>query len=338
MYPELFTIGNLTIHSYGLMIALGVLISAAALYREAPREDINPDHILEAVIASVFFGLIGARLLYVFLNWSYFRANPGEILFAQFAGLSFFGGLFLGVFILYIWSSWRKIGFLKLADLMAPYLLLGYAFARVGCFLNGCCYGKPADVPWAVQFPYASLPYYSQIYPDEQRSRHEPRLDLPSAYFGWLDQEGNWIEASPENKHYAGLKPKAMLTPEQKTAVTEGPYRALPVHPTQIYASLNAFILAGAFYGLWRIIGLKRPGMVLGLVMIAYGVTRFGLEAMRDDNPFEYAWWMLYQGGTISQNLSIYLILTGAILLGVISKMKPCASADPHPGKAAKKR
>ncbi len=150
MYPELFTIGNLTVYSYGLMIALGVLISAAALYREAPREDINPDHILEAVIASVFFGLIGARLLYVFLNWSYFRANPGEILFAQFAGLSFFGGLFLGVFILYIWSSWRKIGFLKLADLMAPYLLLGYAFARVGCFLNGCCYGRVTDLPWAM--------------------------------------------------------------------------------------------------------------------------------------------------------------------------------------------
>jgi len=150
LYPELFTIGNLTVYSYGLMIALGVLISALALYREAPGEDLNPDHVLEAVIAAVFFGLIGARLLYVFLNWDYFSANPVEILFAQFAGLSFYGGLFLGVFILYLWSSWRKIGFLKLADLMAPYLPLGYAFARVGCFLNGCCYGRVTDLPWAV--------------------------------------------------------------------------------------------------------------------------------------------------------------------------------------------
>ena len=150
MYPELFTIGNLTVYSYGLMIALGVLISAVAIYREAPGENLNPDHVLEAVIASTFSGLIGARLLYVFLNWGYFRDRPIEILFAQFAGLSFYGGLFLGVFILYLWSRWRRIGFLKLADLMAPYLALGYAFGRVGCFLNGCCYGRVTDLPWAL--------------------------------------------------------------------------------------------------------------------------------------------------------------------------------------------
>jgi len=150
LYPELFTIGNLTVHSYGLMIALGVLISAVALYREAPGEKMNPDHVLEAVVASTFFGLIGARLLYVLLNWDYFSANPGEILFAQFAGLSFYGGLFLGVFVLFIWTRWRKLPFFKLADLMAPYLALGYAFGRLGCFLNGCCYGRLSDLPWAM--------------------------------------------------------------------------------------------------------------------------------------------------------------------------------------------
>jgi len=150
LYPELFTVGNLTIHSYGLMIALAVLISAAAIYREAPRENLNSDHVLEAVIAAAFFGLLGARLLYVMLNWSYFRVNPVEILFAQFAGLSFYGGLFLGAFVLYLWSSWRKINFLKMADLMAPYLALGYAFGRIGCFLNGCCYGRESDLPWAM--------------------------------------------------------------------------------------------------------------------------------------------------------------------------------------------
>lgn len=150
MHPELFTIGNLTVYSYGLMIALGVLISALALYREAPGEKMNPDHVLEAVLASTFFGLIGARLLYVMLNWDYFSANPGEILFAQFAGLSFYGGLFLGVFVLFIWTRWRRLPFFKLGDLMAPYLALGYAFGRLGCFLNGCCYGRLSDLPWAM--------------------------------------------------------------------------------------------------------------------------------------------------------------------------------------------
>ncbi len=150
MYPELFSVGNLTVYSYGLMIALAVFVSAVAIYREAPKENLNSDNVLEAVVAAAFFGLIGARLLYVLLNWSYFRFNPMEILFAQFAGLSFYGGLFLGAIILYAWSSWRKINFLKLADLMAPYLALGYAFGRIGCLLNGCCYGTETNLFWAL--------------------------------------------------------------------------------------------------------------------------------------------------------------------------------------------
>ncbi|MFO7952764.1 MAG: prolipoprotein diacylglyceryl transferase [Bacillota bacterium] len=146
----LFEVGNLTIHTYGVMIALGVIVCSFALYRQAPRENINPDYLLEAVIISVFAGMIGARLLYVALNWDYFSANPGEIIFTQFAGLSFFGGLFLAVLVLYFWSKWRKMGFLKMADLLAPYLGLGYAFGRIGCFLNGCCYGLESDLPWAL--------------------------------------------------------------------------------------------------------------------------------------------------------------------------------------------
>jgi len=150
LYPVLFEFGNFTIHSYGLMIALAVVISSIALYRQAPGENVNPDHLLEAVIISIFAGLVGARLLYVALNWEYFSANPAEILFARFAGLSFFGGLFLAVIIVYFWSSRRKIGFLKTADLLAPYLALGYGFGRIGCFLNGCCYGLESNLPWAL--------------------------------------------------------------------------------------------------------------------------------------------------------------------------------------------
>ncbi len=150
LYRELFSIGSLTVYSYGLMIALGVLISAVAIYREAPREKLNPDYVLEAVVASTFAGLIGARLLYVFLNWSYYSANPVEILFARFEGLSFYGGFILGATMLFFWCYWRKLSFLRLADLMAPYLALGYAFGRIGCFLNGCCYGLESDLPWAL--------------------------------------------------------------------------------------------------------------------------------------------------------------------------------------------
>ncbi|MDW7728546.1 MAG: prolipoprotein diacylglyceryl transferase [Bacillota bacterium] len=143
-------IGNFTVHSYGLMIALAILISSILLYREAPREKINPDHVLEAIIVAAFFGLLGSRILYILLNWQYYSGRSILSLLTQYEGLSFYGALFGGVLALYIWSLKRKAGFLKMTDLLAPYLALGYAFGRVGCFLNGCCYGKETSVPWAL--------------------------------------------------------------------------------------------------------------------------------------------------------------------------------------------
>ena len=150
MYPEIVRIGNFAVHSYGLMIALAILVSAILLYREAPQEKLDPDHVLEAVIIASFFGLIGSRILYMLLNWDYYSGRFFSSFFSQFEGLSFYGGLFGGVFALLLWSRKRNIGFLKMTDFLAPYLALGYAFGRIGCFLNGCCYGKEASVPWAL--------------------------------------------------------------------------------------------------------------------------------------------------------------------------------------------
>ena len=81
-------------------------------------------------------------------------------------------------------------------------------------------------------------------------------------------------------------------------------------------------MLAAIFYTLWCRIGLKKPGMILGFILIAYGITRFGLKS-GDDNSLNI-WWMLYKAD-ISQNISIYLVLIGAVLVGIVSKMKPPA-------------
>lgn len=150
MYPVLFNIGGLTIHTYGLMIALAILVSTILLYREAPKEGITSEKIIEVIIIASVSGLVGSRLLYVFLNWSYYSSRPMEILFTQFEGLSFYGGLIGGALALYLWEHWHKKSFLKITDLLSPYLALGYAFGRIGCFLNGCCYGKETAVPWAI--------------------------------------------------------------------------------------------------------------------------------------------------------------------------------------------
>jgi phosphatidylglycerol:prolipoprotein diacylglycerol transferase len=150
MYPDLLQVGNLTIHSFGVMLVLAVIISVFLLYREAPGANINQDLLLEAVVFTIFFGLLGARLLYIAFNWIFFSEGFPVSLFSRFEGLSFFGGLIAGILTLYLWSRKRKISFLKLGDLLAPYLMLGYAIGRIGCFLNGCCYGIETSVPWAL--------------------------------------------------------------------------------------------------------------------------------------------------------------------------------------------
>ncbi len=150
MYPELIRLGSVVIHSYGFMIALAIVISSFMLYREAPREKIKPDLILEAILITAFSGLIGARLLYIAIHWNDYGNNLFSAIFSRFEGLSFYGALPVGVAALYYWCNKRKINFLKIADLLAPYLALSYAFARIGCFLNGCCYGIQSSLPWAL--------------------------------------------------------------------------------------------------------------------------------------------------------------------------------------------
>ena len=109
--------------------------------------------------------------------------------------------------------------------------------------------------------------------------------------------------------------------------------RALAVHPTQVYASAMAAVCCVILYGAWRRSQkaeqagrrgfLINPGSVFSLMFILYGVTRFFIEFLRDDNPFEHGWWALYKGGTISQNLSIYMFILGIILMLIFRKMRP---------------
>lgn len=146
MHPVLLETSFFTIHSYGFMISLAILVCSILLLRQAPKAGYNPDHVLEAIIALGISGLIGARVLYVLQNWNYYAGDLYGIINLRIGGLSFYGALAFGIIALLLWGRWRKVTFLKTADFFAPYLLLGYAFGRVGCFLNGCCFGRPTDL------------------------------------------------------------------------------------------------------------------------------------------------------------------------------------------------
>ena len=194
--------------------------------------------------------------------------------------------------------------------------MLALAIGRIGCFCSGCCFGKPANLPWAVSFPYGSDAFNSQISPDLKRNRPEPYINLPADFF-----------------EFGRLKPYNQLTDQQKQLVKSGAYRCLPVHPTQLYSSAAAASLSLLLYLFWRrnrkIAAsktgkkfLSAPGSVFALMFVFYGIGRFFIEFLRDDNPFEYAWWAIYKGGTISQNIVIYMFFVGLILLVLFQRIE----------------
>ena len=158
MKPVLWSFGGLHLYSYGLCIAIGVLISFFLMKRRAEREGFPaPDAVSDMIFAVLGWGFLGARLFYVAQNLSYYLAEPLKIFAVWEGGLIFYGGVvaaFLGFVGMVRHKKWP---FWKTLDFLVPYGALTHAFGRIGCFLNGCCYGKFCDMPWAVHFP--EVPY-----------------------------------------------------------------------------------------------------------------------------------------------------------------------------------
>lgn len=154
MQPILFRIGNLKFFSYGLFMALGILAATIWMVQQVKKEGKSPEFVLDSVLIGVISGIIGARLFFVFLyEPSYYLANPLRILYIQEGGLAFYGGFIFGLAAILIYLHRARIPVFTFLDLAAPATALGYAIARFGCFLNGCCYGKATTAPWGVVFP-----------------------------------------------------------------------------------------------------------------------------------------------------------------------------------------
>ena len=160
MHPIILILGPFTIYSYGVMVAIGFGLSTMLIYRRAPKFNIDKDKAVDLAIVVLIFGIIGARLLYVLLNLSFYLANPIEIIMLSKGGLVWYGGLIAALLAMVIYMWIARLNFWSVVDLMAPYAALAQAFGRIGCFLNGCCYGIKVgpDFPFAVTFPCESDP------------------------------------------------------------------------------------------------------------------------------------------------------------------------------------
>ncbi len=325
MFPELFEVPfiHTRFNLYGTMIVLGFLAAVLLMRSLARKSGDNPEYITNMALYALIAGIVGARIFYVFHHFEQFRGRPFSVFALWNGGLEFVGGVILGTVVLLCCLTYKKLSIRKCLDILSIGLLLALAVGRIGCFLgNGCCFGKPADLPWSVRFPYNSDAYRSQIYPNPDRKRPRPYIDLPAEYFGYLGEDGKtWFPTNERNKHLAPVKPLELLTPAQKYDVTKGKYRCLPIHPTQLYSSIDAFAICAVLLFFWRKFNRKLPGCTFFLMFIMYGTMRFFIEFLRDGNPFEYAWWAIYKGATISQNIGIYMVIVGLPLFIIFYKI-----------------
>ena len=249
--------GNMPIQSYGTMILIGFLFGVWMAARRSKRIGVDPAHCLDIGTYGAILGVIGARLLHMALNWPNYTPLFNESY--GITGLDFFGAFVTSILFTCAYCKFYKIPVVPFLDLSVPSLIAGQSFGRIGCFLYGCCYGKPTALPWHVCFP-----------PD-----------------------------SPPFNHHANLR----LIPESAEC-------SLHIHPTQLYASLAAALTAGFLYAYWP----RRPydGLIVSLMLIMAGTTRFFEELLRADEPplFASIPWL-----TAAHYFALGAIATGTILL-----------------------
>lgn len=253
MDPIAFHLGPLTIRWYGILFALGFLAGYQLLLYRARKSTLGPDRAANLTFAGMVAGVVGARLLYVIQNWSaQFRDNPAEIIRIDHGGLVFYGGFILGTLIIVVLSRVRKFPLGEYADLVAPALALAHAFGRVGCFLNGCCFGRVWHGPLAVTYPPGS-----EVMRTQYRQGMFP-LDIVERVREYL--------ADP-----AGSAPASCL----------------PVFPVQLLESAaNLAILALLLLVEKR---LPRRGQLFAVYLVLYAASRLADEFLRGDyDPREY--------------------------------------------------
>ncbi len=153
MHPILFRLGPLTFYSYGFMIAAGFWAASFVLSRRAVQLGWDPGRIQNVALVALLAGLVGARIFYVLAEWESFQFNWLEIFRLDHGGLVYFGGLVGGLAGGLVAARAYRFPLLKAADCFMPPLVLAHAFGRVGCFLNGCCYGRYTTLPVGVKFP-----------------------------------------------------------------------------------------------------------------------------------------------------------------------------------------
>ena len=152
MHPVLLRLGPITIYTYGFFSALALLTALWFVLRQAKKQGLPEEQLMNLFFYSVIAGLIGARLAYVLLYLDMFLEDPLEVFRLWNGGLVFYGGFLAGFAFVLVYVKKQKLPLAKIMDIIAVGSPLAHGVARIGCFFAGCCYGKACGLPWAVSF------------------------------------------------------------------------------------------------------------------------------------------------------------------------------------------
>jgi phosphatidylglycerol:prolipoprotein diacylglycerol transferase len=296
---------EIPVYGYGFMLVIAFLACVKAAQWLAARNGMIPEHFIDAALIALATGIVGARLCHVLENLhEYTRAdlsigqNLLNIVNTREGGLTFYGGFLFATPCCIAYGLYRKANILLGMDIIAPVLMIGLGFGRIGCFLNGCCYGAECSLPWAVRFPYNSNAYIDQ----SLSGKIIPPLELQSAKGTALNPDRPPVVGS------ARLEAIAAST------------TALPVHPTELYSSFTAFLLTAL---LILYMGLPHlNGRVFALMLMLEGFARYILEIIRvEPAVFSLHWHGQSYGFSISMFLGLVVFVAGIIMWNVLGQL-----------------
>jgi phosphatidylglycerol:prolipoprotein diacylglycerol transferase len=328
MLQVLFRIPGLgwPIYSYGLMMVVGFLAAVQLAKYLARRSGLDPEVFVNAGLLALVTGIVGARLSHVLENISTYT-DPHRSIWANFfdainirsGGLTYYGGFLLAFPTLTIYAIKKKLPLRLAMDLCAPCIVIGLGFGRIGCFLNGCCYGDRCDISWlGVQYPYQSLAYDDEFFSgllknvpkelmvtqEDGRVRLVTRDELARGFILPQQQDDSAIPVAPQARELATLQ------------------KSLPLHPAQLYSAFTAFFIAGitlVFFTLPHV-----PGRAFALMLMLEGSTRFILELLRVEPAVEGNF-------SLSMILGIGLAALGVLLWVVLGLLNRPTRDPRHP-------
>jgi phosphatidylglycerol---prolipoprotein diacylglyceryl transferase len=168
VHPEFIRLGPLDIHTYGVLVAIGFIVGLAVAAGRARCEGIDAEKVSDLGVWLIVSGMLGGKLFHIIFFWNDFVYGwRVDGLRSLREGFVFYGGFVAASLTAVAYTHVKRLPFAKIADIFAPSVALGHAFGRMGCFFNGCCYGKRCNLPWAVRFPRPHVMAGIPLHPTE---------------------------------------------------------------------------------------------------------------------------------------------------------------------------